>query len=116
MQNITRGSIYYIQNEAHSMKAPHEQGGVRPGVVLSNNIGNKYAPVVTVAYLTTREKRFLPTHVVTYATGKRSIILCEQVATVSKDRLLGCIGKLDKQELKKVDQAMSVSLGLKGEK
>lgn len=114
MQNIKRGSIYYIRNDPAEVKARCEQGGTRPAVVLSNDIGNMYAPIVTVAYLTTKNKKNLPTHVVTNATGRKSVVLCEQVATVSKERVLKCIGKLPENELKQVEQAVEISLGLKG--
>lgn len=110
---LKRGEIYYINNGSAEHKARCEQAGVRPAVVISNDIGNYYSPVVIVAFLTTQNKKYLPTHVETFGTGKKSTVLLEQPTTVSKDKILGkCIGKLSEKEMKEVDKALSVSLGL----
>lgn len=112
MNEIKRGEIYYISNPDFKNKAPHEQAGVRPAVVVSNDIGNLHAPIVTVAPLTAKKKKFLPTHVKTEATGRLSTILCEQIITVSKDRLLNYAGFLSTDELEELNKAVSVSLGI----
>ena len=110
---LKRGEIYYINNGPPNEKAKCEQAGIRPAVIISNDIGNFYSPVVVVAFLTTQNKKRLPTHVETFGTGKKSTILLEQPTTVSKDRITGkCVGKLSKAEMQEVDEALSVSLGL----
>lgn len=110
--NIKRGDIYYIDNDPPEQKARCVQGGKRPAVIISNDKGNNYSPVVIVAPLTTRSKRDLPTHVTTTVTKKPSIILCEQITTVSKEQLSNCIGHLTPSEIEKLNKAIAVSLAL----
>ena len=112
MNEVKRGEIYYISNPDYDSKAPHEQAGVRPAVVVSNDTGNLHAPVVTVVPLTASKKKFLPTHVNIRTTKKPSTALCEQLMTVSKERLLNCAGPVSPEELKALNKAISVSLGL----
>lgn len=108
--NPKRGEVYYVINDSN--KIGSIQSGTRPAVIVSNDIGNKYAPVVTVAYMTTAIKKRLPTHVVTMCTGKESTILCEQVNTISKEMLGKCIGRLSHKDIKAVDAALACSVGL----
>ena len=113
MNQIKRGSVYYIDASSKE-NVCGEQNGIRPAVVISNDIGNSFAPVVTVAFLTTKCKKYIPTHVTTNATGRKSTILCEQIKTVSKEKLLSYICNLPDKDLKKVDRAISISLGIDG--
>lgn len=111
---MKRGDIYYA--DLRPVKGS-EQGGVRPVVVIQNNIGNHYSPTVIVAALTSRErKNKMPTHV--EISGKRpglkkhSIVLLEQVRTIDRERLKNRIGQLDAETMKYVDHAIAVSFGL----
>lgn len=109
MNDIYRGEIYHIhETEVHGS----EQSGGRPGIIISNDIGNKYAPVVIVVYLTTQEKKPLPTHVKINTICKPSIALCEQIETVCKARIGKYIGQITEEEQKHLDQALGVSIGI----
>ena len=92
-----------------------EQGGIRPVLVIQNNIGNFYAPTLIVAMITTKKKTFQPTH---YRIEKLhilphpSIVLLEQLRTIDKHRIMQYLGKLDEKEMAGVDKALLVSLEL----
>lgn len=110
---IKRGELYYA--DLSPIKGS-EQGGVRPVLILQNDIGNKYSPTVIVAAITSRlYKAKLPTHISldaeTYGLSKDSIILLEQIRTIDKLRLLDRIGELNKEKMKEVDNALLISLG-----
>ena len=111
---IKRGEIYYADL---SPVIGSEQGGMRPVLIVQNDIGNRYSPTVIAAAITSqREKTNLPTHIKVNAEGcglsKDSIILLEQVRTIDKQRLKEKMGSLDGIEMSMVNQALSVSLGL----
>jgi mRNA interferase MazF len=94
-----------------------EQGGVRPVLVVQNDIGNKYSPTVIVAAITSQiNKAKLPTHVEIsasdYGLPKDSVILLEQIRTIDKKRLREKIGYLSAETMKKVDEALQISFGL----
>ncbi len=110
---IKRGELYYA--DLSPIKGS-EQGGVRPVLILQNDIGNKYSPTVIVAAITSRlYKAKLPTHISldaeNYGLSKDSIILLEQIRTIDKLRLLDRIGELNKEKMKEVDNALLISLG-----
>lgn len=109
--NIRRGDIYYVCENDHTTGC--EQSGCRPAVIVSNNVGNKYSPVVSVVYLTAKPKKPLPTHV-DVECRRKSIALCEQVYTVSKDRLGDYVRSLTDEEVERVNQALISALGLGG--
>ncbi len=109
--NIRRGDVYYISKSGTT--AGCEQGSGRPAVVVSNDTNNRFSPVVEVVYCTTKPKPPLPTHVYIHATPVRSLVLCEQVTSVSVERLGNYIGRCSVDEMKQIDKAISVSLGLK---
>ena len=95
-----------------------EQGGVRPVLVIQNEMGNKFSPTVIVAAITSKQgKTNIPTHVKVFASEfglpKDSIILLEQVRTIDKARLKNRIGFIDKKTLDDVDDAIAISMGLK---
>lgn len=104
---IRRGNIYWVEA---SPVIGSEQWGLRPAVILSNDIGNAYAPIVEVAFLT-REKRWMPTHVKVKAV-QESIVLCEQITTLSKSRLVSFIKSATPEEMEEIDKAVKISLGL----
>ena len=110
---IKRGELYYA--DLSPIKGS-EQGGVRPVLILQNDIGNKYSPTVIVAAITSRlYKAKLPTHISldaeNYGLSKDSIILLEQIRTIDKLRLLDRIGELNKEKMKEVDNALLISSG-----
>lgn len=110
MENkIYRGEIYYIYETEVS---GNEQAGGRPGIIISNDVGNEHSPVVIVVYLTTREKKPLPTHVKINTADKPSTALCEQIETVYKGRIGKYIGQITDMEQKCLDKALAVSIGI----
>ena len=109
---VLRGDIYYADLNP---TVGSEQGGVRPLVILQNNIGNRYSPTVIAAAITAKPKKPLPTHAaIGHACGrlKESFALLEQIRTIDRIRLRGWIGKLDAQEMEEINQALSISVGL----
>jgi mRNA interferase MazF len=111
---VRRGDIYYADL---SPVVGSEQGGVRPVLIVQNDVGNRFSPTVIAAAITSqRTKANLPTHILLNArrTGlaKDSIVLLEQVRTIDKHRLKERMGCLDNQAMSLVDQALSVSFGL----
>lgn len=106
-----RGEIFFI-NEGESSGS--EQGGARPGIIVSNDGGNKHAPIVEVVYLTSREKKLMPTHVRIKSSPIPSIALCEQIETVYKKRIGKYLAKATMDEMKQIDKALAVSIGLGG--
>jgi mRNA interferase MazF len=111
---VRRGDIYYADL---SPVVGSEQGGIRPVLIIQNDVGNRFSPTVIAAAITSqRGKAKLPTHILVNAakTGlsKDSIVLLEQVRTLDKQRLKERMGTLDPQSMTRVDQALSVSFGL----
>lgn len=111
---IKRGDIFYADL---SPVVGSEQGGVRPVLIVQNDVGNKYSPTVIAAAITSQHtKNSLPTHIHINATGcglsKDSIVLLEQVRTIDKKRLKEKMGSLDDQSMTGVNEALSVSFGL----
>ncbi|MBO5200540.1 MAG: type II toxin-antitoxin system PemK/MazF family toxin [Clostridia bacterium] len=113
---VKRGDIYYADL---SPVVGSEQGGIRPVLIIQNDVGNKYSPTVIAAAITSqKDKTKLPTHISVGAAGcglsKDSIVLLEQVRTIDKRRLKEKMGSLDGISMDKVDRALSVSFGLYG--
>lgn len=112
--SVLRGEIYYADL---SPVVGSEQGGVRPVLIVQNDIGNKYSPTVIAAAITSQhEKSKLPTHIEVSAKNcglqKNSIVLLEQIRTIDKQRLKEKMGRLDSASMNKIDAALSVSFGL----
>lgn len=107
--SVKRGDIYFVTG---TEATGSEQAGERPAIIVSNDTGNKYAPVVEVVYLTTKKKSLLPTHVHIHSAERPSTALCEQVITVCKSRLERYIGSITLAEMRRVDKALSISLGI----
>ena len=111
---VKRGDIFYADL---SPVVGSEQGGIRPVLIIQNDVGNKYSPTVIAAAITSqREKTKLPTHI-SVASGdcglaKDSIVLLEQVLTIDKKRLKERMGTLNDAAMGMVDKALSVSFGL----
>ena len=112
---MKRGDIYYV-NLGEVVGS--EQAGIRPVVVIQNNLGNRYSKTVIVLPITSRIKNNLPTHVSiignSYGLEKDSIILTEQIRTIDKSRLISRVGRLDKKVLDEVKEAILTSCGLRG--
>ena len=111
---VKRGDIFYADL---SPVVGSEQGGVRPVLIIQNDIGNRYSPTVIAAAITSQQdKSRLPTHIKIGAENcglsKDSIILLEQVRTIDKQRLKEKMGSLDDPAMDMVDRALSVSFGL----
>lgn len=114
MNIIRRGDIFYADL---SPVVGSEQGGLRPVLIIQNDIGNKYSPTVIVAAITSRmSKAKLPTHIDIYAEkvglSKDSVILLEQIRTLDKHRLKEKMGHLDDGMMNYVNTAISISFGL----
>lgn len=113
---VKKGDLYFADL---SPVIGSEQGGVRPVLVVQNNVGNRYSPTIIVAAVTSRKnKADLPTHVEIPAEGnglsKNSVVLLEQLRTIDKKRLKERIGTIDEKRLPDVDEALGVSLGITG--
>ncbi len=112
--DIKRGEIYYADL---SPVVGSEQGGIRPVLIVQNDVGNKYSPTVIAAAITSQQdKSRLPTHInlsgINCGLAKDSIVLLEQMRTIDKRRLKEKMGALDTGSMNMVDKAISVSLGL----
>lgn len=115
--NIKRGDIFYADL---SPVIGSEQGGIRPVLIIQNNIGNKFSPTVIVAAITSQHsKANLPTHISLSAQGcglaKDSVVLLEQIRTLDKKRLKEKMGSLDSLFMTQVDEALTISFGLSNE-
>ncbi len=117
---VKRGDIYYADL---SPVVGSEQGGLRPVLIVQNDVGNKYSPTVIAAAITSQVgKNRLPTHIdvladhsgknESHGLAKDSIILLEQIRTIDKRRLKEKMGHLDDDVMKKVNDAIGVSFGL----
>ena len=114
MNNIRRGDIFYADL---SPVIGSEQGGLRPVLIVQNDVGNKYSPTVIAAAITSRmTKSKLPTHIDVLGDNvglsKDSVILLEQIRTLDKQRLKEKTGRLTEKDLEKVNRALNISFGL----
>ena len=114
--NVKRGDIYYADL---SPVVGSEQGGVRPVLIIQNDVGNRYSPTVIAAAITSKQSQNkLPTHSPIEAGDcglqRDSVVLLEQVRTLDKRRLKEKMGSVDVQSMKAINQALSVSFGLIG--
>ena len=119
---VKRGDIYYADL---SPVIGSEQGGLRPVLIIQNDVGNRYSPTVIAAAITSRlGKNRLPTHIdvcrddtgdsENYGLSRNSVILLEQIRTLDKRRLKEKMGHLDERVMRQVNEAISVSFGLGG--
>jgi mRNA interferase MazF len=111
---VKRGDVFFADL---SPVVGSEQGGVRPVLVIQNDIGNRFSPTVIVAAITAQiQKAKLPTHVEIDAKNhgfdRDSVILLEQIRTIDKQRLTDKITHLDEDTMRKVDDALQISVGL----
>jgi len=111
---VKRGDIYYADL---SPVIGSEQGGVRPVLIVQNDVGNKFSPTVIAAAITSqKEKSKLPTHIELQSPGcglsKDSVVLLEQIRTIDKKRLKEKMGQLDNGSMNNINRALSISFGL----
>lgn len=111
MSGIHRGEIYYISRGGASPQGC-EQYPDRPAVIVSNEQNNEHSGTVEVVYMTTQPKNDLPTHCVIRSTGRPSTVLCEQVNSVSVERIGTYIGEVSEREMQNIDIALMISLQL----
>lgn len=112
---VKRGDIFYADL---SPVIGSEQGGVRPVLVVQNDVGNKYSPTIIIAAITSQiNKARLPTHIEINAPDfglpKNSVVLLEQIRTIDKMRLREKIGKFNEDLMRTVDDGLRISIGLK---
>ncbi|EOS61531.1 MULTISPECIES: type II toxin-antitoxin system PemK/MazF family toxin [unclassified Anaerotruncus] len=111
---VKRGEIYYADL---SPVVGSEQGGVRPVLIVQNDVGNRYSPTVIAAAITSqKEKSKLPTHIEINSQvcglSRDSVVLLEQIRTLDKKRLKEKMGRLDDGSMGQINQALSISFGL----
>lgn len=114
MRRIYRGEMYFADLNP---VIGSEQGGVRPALIIQNNVGNQHSPTVIVAAISSKagEKTYLPTHcVLTKAHGLHghSLVLLEQIRTIDKSRLKNYVGRVGREDMCRIDRCLRVSLGL----
>ena len=109
---IKRGDVFYADLNP---VVGSEQGGIRPVLVVQNNVGNRYSPTVVVLPLSTAKKQYLPTHIhirCSKALPKDSVVLAEQIRTIDRYRLKSYVGSVDFELMEKVEKAMKISIGV----
>ena len=114
MEEVKRGDIF-IADLGVREDAGSEQQGERPVVIIQNDIGNIFSPTVIVAAITSKDKKKLPVHVeaeCNYYLEKSSIVMLEQIRTLDKRKLKERIGRLGYWEMKNLNEALKVSVGL----
>ena len=113
---VKRGEIYYADL---SPVIGSEQAGVRPVLIVQNDVGNKFSPTIIAIAITSKQKVKLPTHIeiegTKYGLDKDSVILAEQIRTLDKKRLREKVGKVDEETMEKVKKAIEISFGIRGE-
>lgn len=114
--NIKRGDIFYADL---SPVVGSEQGGIRPVLIVQNDVGNRFSPTVIAAAITSqRDKTKLPTHINLHSENcglaKDSVVLLEQIRTLDKQRLKEHMGRVDLNSMELINRALSISFGLEG--
>ena len=110
---VKRGEIYYAGLDP---AIGSEQDGIRPVLIISNDMGNQNSPTVIVASITGQGKKLMPTHVPIKCDGftRLSVVMMEQLRTIDKVRLLDYVGRLDAAQMRKVNKAFDLSVGRSG--
>ena len=107
---VKRGDIVYLKNSAYLQATGHIQGGFRPMLVVSNDIGNKYSKIFICVPLTTNKARVdFPTHVLI---NENSVALCEQLFTINQNAIDRIVGHVSGKEMRKLNNCLMVSLGV----
>ncbi len=111
---IRRGDIFYIEKKNDTTGS--EQWSGRPAVIVSNDRGNATSGTVEVVYMTTKDKKTMPTHVLIHSATKPSTVLCEQICTVDVERIQNRCGRVTPEEMTQIERCLLVSLGMEREK
>ena len=110
---IRRGDLFYAELDP---VVGSEQGGIRPVLVIQNDVGNHFSPTVVAAAITSRKaKNSLPTHILLEnvpGLAPTSLLLLEQLRTIDRKRLRGYIGRISKEKMLEVDAALAISIGI----
>ena len=109
---VKRGDVFYADLEP---TIGSEQGGIRPVLVVQNNVGNKYSPTVVVLPISSAKKSEMPTHIRICGSKmfpKNSVVLAEQIRTIDRDRLQKYVSSVYLEIMKKVEKAMKISIGV----
>ena len=110
---IRRGDLFYADLNP---VVGSEQGGIRPALVIQNDVGNHFSPTVVAAAITSRKaKNSLPTHILLEnvpGLAPTSLLLLEQLRTIDRKRLRGYIGRISKEKMLEVDAALAISIGI----
>lgn len=110
---IRRGDLFYADLNP---VLGSEQGGIRPVLVIQNDVGNHFSPTVVAAAITSRKaKNSLPTHILLEnvpGLAPTSLLLLEQLRTIDRKRLRGYIGRISKEKMLEVDAALAISIGI----
>lgn len=107
---VERGDIYYITNDN---PVGHEQCNFRPGIIVSNEACNMFSPVVEIVYLSTSNAgKHMPTHIKIDSATMPSVAKCEHIYSIDKSRLKGKIGTCTRDEIRQVNLALMISLGI----
>lgn len=109
-KKILRGDIWYVLEYEHEGSEP---GGGHPAIIVSNDANNLFSSTVEVVYLTTARKKDLPTHTEIRSAPRVSTALCEQVDTISKNKLERFVGTCTDAEMEEVEKKICVSLGIR---
>lgn len=116
IKQVRRGELYYAEL---SGTVGSEQDGVRPVLIIQNDVGNRNSPTTIIAPLTSKSsKSALPTHTTLdrqYGLAEKSFVLLEQVRTIDRCRLRSYIGTVDDKEMKRVDDCIRISFGIGGD-
>lgn len=110
---VKRGDIFYADLDPI---IGSEQGGIRPVLVVQNNVGNKYSPTLVVLPISSAKKINMPTHICICGSKmlpKNSIVLAEQIRTIDRNRLLRYVGSVGLEVMEKVDRAVKISIGVR---
>ena len=114
-KSINRGDLYYADLNP---VVGSEQGGIRPVLVIQNDVGNKHSPTIIVAAITSKSgKAMLPTHCLLSADAgldRDSVALLEQIRTIDKRRLKDHVGTLGQEDMQAINKALAISVGLNG--
>ena len=108
-----RGDLVYV-NLSPVMGS--EQDGIRPAVIIQNDIGNKFSPTIIILPITSRNKKLLPTHIsINDISGlpKKSVVLVEQIRTIDKKRIIKKIGKINRILLNQINEALKMNFGIR---
>ena len=105
---IKRGDVVLVDLRG---RRGFEQQGIRPCVVIQNDIGNKYANTTIIAPITTTNRNQMPTHVIIQL-DEESVVICEQLVTADESRLMSKLSRLSEKDMKEIDKAIMISLGV----